>query len=284
MMRKRIPKETETAVLTMSGRRCCFCFFLSEMTSQKQGQIAHVNRDPGDFAFDNLAFLCLDHHDAYDSATSQSKGYTTQELKHYRDLLYKKRAVHVKRALGKQPDPELPPVKRSSEASIFKGKWTQKFDFVNAPWEFRWWQVADQPELFAYKAMNRSDGVCLVERINLPDGRIVVACISLAGNPGCSISNAVEELCFQICTRFRLPPKGLVWLLHYDEENYGWTKVQFEGRGAYGPFTNPTFLDMTEHDWVGLRLHPKKVLAQSNGHWESKLTKLFPWPPAEYAL
>ncbi|WP_371435200.1 hypothetical protein [Polaromonas sp.] len=221
MMRKRIPKETETAVLTMSGRRCCFCFFLSGVTSQKQGQIAHVNRDSCDFALDNLAFLCLEHHDAYDSATSQSKGYTPHELKHYRGQLYKHRAVDLRKRIGKQVDPEIPPIKRSAETPLFKGQWTKKFDFVNAPWQFPWWQVAEQPELFAYKAMNDSDGVCLVERIDLPDGRIVVACISLAGNPGCSISNAVEELCFQICSRFKLPPKRLVWLLHYDEADYG---------------------------------------------------------------
>ena len=33
-------------------------------------------------------YLCLDHHDYYDSKTSQSKGLTANEVKAYRDDLY----------------------------------------------------------------------------------------------------------------------------------------------------------------------------------------------------
>lgn len=33
-------------------------------------------------------FLCLEHHDSYDSRSSQSKGYRKAEVIHYRDLLY----------------------------------------------------------------------------------------------------------------------------------------------------------------------------------------------------
>ncbi|MDH7972128.1 hypothetical protein QH494_08010 [Sphingomonas sp. AR_OL41] len=36
---------------------------------------------------DNLAYLCLDHHDQYDSRRSQSKGFTVGEVKQYRSEL-----------------------------------------------------------------------------------------------------------------------------------------------------------------------------------------------------
>jgi hypothetical protein len=53
----------------------------------KQGQIAHLDKDPSNNALDNLAFLCLAHHDQYDSSTRQSKGLTIEEVKHYRTEL-----------------------------------------------------------------------------------------------------------------------------------------------------------------------------------------------------
>lgn len=56
----------------------------------KQGQIAHLDRDPQNDCLDNLAFLCLSHHDQYDTRTSQSKGWTIAEVVHYRVLLYRK--------------------------------------------------------------------------------------------------------------------------------------------------------------------------------------------------
>jgi hypothetical protein len=52
------------------------------------GQIAHLNRDASDINPDNLAFMCLEHHDWFDTKTSQSKGATTNEARHYRDKLY----------------------------------------------------------------------------------------------------------------------------------------------------------------------------------------------------
>ncbi len=86
--RKRTPPEIETEVLTQSARRCCICFGLQFDLSTKQGQIAHLDGDPSNFDFDNLAFLCLAHHDEYDTRTSQSKGLTIHETKQYRTLLY----------------------------------------------------------------------------------------------------------------------------------------------------------------------------------------------------
>ena len=82
-------REIETAVLTASARRCALCFGLNHDFSEKAGQIAHVDQDSSNSSIGNLAWLCLEHHDKYDSRTSQSKGYTETELKEYRDKLHK---------------------------------------------------------------------------------------------------------------------------------------------------------------------------------------------------
>lgn len=88
MNRKSLPKDVELRVLTLSRRRCALCFGLNRDDSQKMGQIAHLDRDPANSAIDNLAFLCLEHHNVYDSRQSQAKGFTLLEVKTYRDMLY----------------------------------------------------------------------------------------------------------------------------------------------------------------------------------------------------
>jgi hypothetical protein len=97
--RKPVPLDIQAAVLILSRRRCAFCFGLDNDLSEKNGQIAHINHKPNDSRQENLAFLCLDHHDKYDSSTSQSKGLLEPELRHYRDQLYK----HFERLDGKEP-------------------------------------------------------------------------------------------------------------------------------------------------------------------------------------
>lgn len=94
-----IPFGIQTAVLTKSGRRCALCFGLAGDLSEKPGQLAHVNRDSSDNTEGNLAYLCLPHHDQYDSRTSQSKGLTAGELLTYREALY----AHVVLSRRSQP-------------------------------------------------------------------------------------------------------------------------------------------------------------------------------------
>lgn len=83
-----IPKETETEVLTLSRRRCVFCFGLENNLDVQAGQLAHVDDDPSNNKLENLAWLCLRHHDQYDSTTRQSKGLTPHELRVHRKRLY----------------------------------------------------------------------------------------------------------------------------------------------------------------------------------------------------
>jgi hypothetical protein len=155
---------------------------------------------------------------------------------------------------------------------------SSELDYISEPWRYGLWQVGNKPDYFAYKAGNRCDGVCLIERINLPDGRIVIACIETAGNPGNSITNCAEELCFQISERFELPADRVVWLQHYDcYDDQQWMMVKFAQMPPRGPFAEPTWLEMTPELWKGLWLKPKRKLTQSHSSYHSKLTKLFNW-------
>jgi hypothetical protein len=88
MPRKSITQSTEKEVLICSRRRCALCFGLSKDLAIKQGQIAHIDKDNSNAALENLVFLCFNHHNEYDSITSQSKGIAPFELKYYRDELY----------------------------------------------------------------------------------------------------------------------------------------------------------------------------------------------------
>lgn len=88
--RVEIPKPIETELLRLSARRCCLCYGLHQDLEEKEGQIAHLDKDNSNNKIDNLAWLCLErvHHSYYDSKTSQHKNYTIQEVKSYRKDLY----------------------------------------------------------------------------------------------------------------------------------------------------------------------------------------------------
>ncbi len=87
MARKKLPDEVEIQVIVNSRRRCCMCYALERDTGIKQGQIAHIDRNSANDDLSNLAFLCLQHHDSYDSKTSQSKGFRPKEIKRYQEEL-----------------------------------------------------------------------------------------------------------------------------------------------------------------------------------------------------
>jgi hypothetical protein len=87
-MRKSIPLHIQTDLLLHSRRRCAICFGIKHDTTEKHGQIAHLDQDNENADFENLVWLCLDHHDQYDSQTSQSKNFTHAEVKKYREQLY----------------------------------------------------------------------------------------------------------------------------------------------------------------------------------------------------
>lgn len=87
-IRKKISDSVQTEILVQSRRRCCICFGLNRDETIKRGQLAHVDGDSSNNAPENLAYLCFDHHDEFDSRTSQSKGLLPSEILKYRDELY----------------------------------------------------------------------------------------------------------------------------------------------------------------------------------------------------
>jgi len=284
-MRERtsVPKSVEKEVLLASRRRCCLCVFLDDRDEVRKGQLAHLNRKPNDHRFENLVYLCLEHHDQYDGKTSLSKGLTEDEVREYRNRLYVRYNPETKPPglddAGSSEGGELSPLPPTSEYEILRKEYSHELGFTLRPWRFPLWQIANEPEFFAYKAGNGADGVCLIERIDLPDGRIAIACIQTAGNPGMSITNCVEELCFQVCERFEIPANRLVWLEHYDDLGEDeWNIVPFEQKPPDGPFANPKWTRMTDELWEQLGMKPKKRLTSWRGDFHSKLTKRFHWP------
>ena len=87
MTRKSISTQVETDVIKRARRRCAICYGLKWDTQVKRGQIAHINQNNTNVKYENLVFLCLEHHDEYDSSSHQSKGITPNELKLYRKEL-----------------------------------------------------------------------------------------------------------------------------------------------------------------------------------------------------
>jgi hypothetical protein len=223
----------------------------------------------------------LEHHDEYDSWPSQSRRFSADEVSAYRDRLYQRNGTVLSTSDVETIDEstDLFPLPPTTQYEVVRKRFPEELDFTARPWRFPLWQVANQMELFAYKAGNRSDGVCLVERIDLPDGRIVIVCIQVTGNPGNSITNCVEELCFQVCERFEIPAERLVWIEHYDYDDHAeWSMVDFKRMPPDRPFEDPTWTRMTPRMWHELRLEPKKRLERWRGHYKSKIRKLFHWP------
>ncbi len=105
-----INRHVAAKVLMASRRRCCLCVYLDNRDEVRMGQIAHINHSSEESAFDNLVFLCLDHHDLFDSRTSQSKGFSEIEVKGWRDRLYAKYPLPSLIAESNDDAPELAPL------------------------------------------------------------------------------------------------------------------------------------------------------------------------------
>ncbi len=65
------------------------CYFLDGKKGKVDGQIAHLDQDNQNPEVGNLAYLCLECHKNYDRKSNRVVGYMPEEIKHYRDLLYR---------------------------------------------------------------------------------------------------------------------------------------------------------------------------------------------------
>lgn len=117
--RKKIPDTVDTGLLVKSRRRCCLCVGLNFDLSVKSIQRAHIDHDPSNNDLDNLAALCFEHHDQYDTKRRLSKNITEDELKYHRDRLY---------AIIAQIDDELELPRLDLKGSDEKGKETNSED------------------------------------------------------------------------------------------------------------------------------------------------------------
>lgn len=89
MARKSIPDATQNSILTKSRRRCCLCFWLEGKDEVQKGQIAHLDQNSANPREENLVFLCFDHHDEFDGTPRIAKGLRVDEVRHWRDELYR---------------------------------------------------------------------------------------------------------------------------------------------------------------------------------------------------
>ncbi len=87
-IRPSIPDKVLTELLVRCERKCCMCFMFEKDLSEKDGQVAHIDRNPENNTISNLAFLCLRHHNKYDGRPSQAKRYKPSELLMWRSKLY----------------------------------------------------------------------------------------------------------------------------------------------------------------------------------------------------
>jgi hypothetical protein len=94
--RKPVPIDVQKQVLLSSRRRCCLCFWLNGIDEVVKGQIAHLDGDPANNEYNNLAFLCFAHHDEFDSRASTSKGLQDGEVRQWRDELTKEMAYRFR--------------------------------------------------------------------------------------------------------------------------------------------------------------------------------------------
>lgn len=265
--RPKIPKEIETRVLTTCLRRCCVCYFVHGVTTPKKGQIAHINKKREDHRYENLAFLCLEHHDEYDSTTSQSKNFTPGEIFHYKDCLIEALGNNTRSMQEEMCEEEEVLVLRSSasQASLLTEPWRQR-----GPWD-------RCPTLYPYKSPNGADGICRIEKIELSDQRILIVCEELEDNPGMSVTNAVEWVAAQVCRTYDIDPLRLVWIEHYDANLFGndsWDIVRFGEMSENLEFVDPTWKNMTPLDWESLGLKLLTPEAATQHKQRSRISKI----------
>lgn len=81
--RTAIPDRAIQEVLIRSKRRCPLCFVAGKL-EPRDGNIAHIDRDPSNNDNDNLVYLCLQHHHEVDESGSTR----IEEIKKARRELY----------------------------------------------------------------------------------------------------------------------------------------------------------------------------------------------------
>ncbi len=92
--RVQIPHEISQLVLVRSRHTCCIC-------RKVQGQIHHIDKNPSNNDFDNLAVLCVYCHQNVHSQVPFQRGFKPEHIKQYRNewIVVVKEANQGKRIL-----------------------------------------------------------------------------------------------------------------------------------------------------------------------------------------
>lgn len=117
-----------TDLLNKCRRRCCMCYSLDRDNRQKNGRIVYLDSNTKNDSIDNLAYLCLDHHNAFESRMSQSKNYTSGELFSYKTEL--ERYIFT--------EWNKPILSSEIEVDVFSGKYSHSRDNASADIEIKY--------------------------------------------------------------------------------------------------------------------------------------------------
>ena len=132
-------------------------------------------------------------------------------------------------------------------------------------------------EKFVFRGLNGRRGWCRLELLRASDGRTVAIATELADNPGTSVTNASEYLASNVCSKFGVDPRSLVWIEHYGygnrqvrtydlvtfserpKERIRWSGsvLRYHPDGWPGYFADPVWRPMCVRDWQELGLAPR---------------------------
>ena len=82
--RKNISQNTSADVIFKSHNSCCVC-----QNGKKGDHIHHIDGDPSNNDFNNLAYLCFDHHNQATITNSLSKKLSPRAITQFRDDWYR---------------------------------------------------------------------------------------------------------------------------------------------------------------------------------------------------
>ena len=141
------------------------CVYLNHDSSVKHLQIAHIDDDRANNDLDNLILLCPDHHIEIHQKNPISKGFSPEEIKHYRNSLYENISAIVEAGtsnlqISSSEDAKIQlkqEIVRSFEVGDFKSFYASIFDFgFNELTRIMQWIVVKSYVAYA-------DGVNIVE-------------------------------------------------------------------------------------------------------------------------
>jgi len=180
---------------------------LNRDISQKSGQIAHLDKDNSNPSIANLCFLCFDHHDDYDSRTSQRKNFTIEEVKSFRSELYLEIENSFKKFM-------IPGIAKSNPATVsFEG------DFVRI-------DCGDDGAEVSLIPLPTKDGISRYAMMGIAFAR----CRSQYGPNIGSISTILEK-----------SPNGVLWSHDYSHNKDTPHKISFYFKDGFFYFTEENF-------------------------------------------